>query len=36
MLDNTIDKLTSMVNKLSTEGRNQNIPFKPKIYQGKR
>ena len=31
-----IDKLTSMVSKLTAQGSNQNNPFKPKIYQGKR
>ena len=33
MLDNKIDKLTSMMSKFSTQGSNQNRPFKPKIYQ---
>ena len=36
MLDNKIDKLTSMISKLSTQGSNQNRPFKHKIYQGKK
>ena len=36
MLDNKIDKLTSMISKLSTQGSNQNRPFKPKIYQGRK
>ena len=35
MLDNQIDKLTSMMSKLSTQSSNQNRPFKPKIYQGR-
>ena len=35
-LDDTIDKLTSMMSKLAAQGNNQNRPFKPKIYQGKR
>ena len=34
-LDNKIDKLTSMMNKLTAQGNNQNKQFKPKIYQGK-
>ena len=34
--DNKIDKLSSMMRKLSIHGSNQNRPFKPKIYQGKR
>ena len=35
-LDDKIDKLTSMMSKLTAQGSNQNKPFKPKIYQGKR
>ena len=35
-LDNKIDKLTSLMIKLTAQGNNQNKPFKPKIYQGKR
>ena len=35
-LDDKIDKLTSMMSKLSVQGSNQNRPFKPTIYQGKR
>ena len=35
-LHDKIDKLTSMKNKLTAQGNNQNKPFKPKIYQGKR
>ena len=27
---------TSMIRKLTAQGNNQNKPFKPKIYQGKR
>ena len=34
-LDDKIDKLTSMMSKMSTQGSNQIRPFKPKIYQGK-
>ena len=36
MLDNKKDKLTSMISELSTQGSNQNRPFKPTIYQGRR
>ena len=36
MSDNKIDKLTSMMSKLSTQGSDQNKPFKPKIYQERR
>ena len=36
MLDHKIDKLTPRMTKLSTQGSNQNRPFKHKIYQGKR
>ena len=35
-LDDKIDKLTSMMSKLTAQGSNQNKPFQPKIYQGKR
>ena len=35
-LDDKIDKLTSMMSKLTAQGSNQNKQFKPKIYQGKR
>ena len=35
-LDDKIDKLTSMMIKLTAQGNNQNKQFKPKIYQGKR
>ena len=31
-----IDRLTSMMNKLTIQDDSQNKPFKPKIYQGKR
>ena len=34
-LDDKIDKLTSMMSKLTAPGNNQNRLFKPKIYQGK-
>ena len=34
-LDGKIDKLTSMMGKLTAQGSNQNKPFKPKIYQCK-
>ena len=36
LLDDKIDNLTSMMSKLSTQGSNQSISFKPKIYQGRR
>ena len=36
MLDNNIDKITFMMHKISSQGSNQNRPFKPKIYQGRR
>ena len=36
MLDNRIDKLTSMMNKLPIQGSNQNRSFKPKIDQERR
>ena len=35
-LDDKIDKLTSMISKLTAQGSNENKQFKPKIYQGKR
>ena len=35
-LDEKIDKLTSMMSKLTAQGNNQNKLFKPKIFQGKR
>ena len=35
-LDDKIDKLTSIMSKLTVRGNNQNKQFKPKIYQGKR
>ena len=35
-LDDKIDKLTSMISKLTAQSNNQNKQFKPKIYQGKR
>ena len=35
-LDNKLDKITSILRKLKAQGRNQNRPFKHKIYQGKR
>ena len=35
-LDDKIDKLTSMMSKLTAQGNNQNKQFKPKIYQRKR
>ena len=35
-LDDKIDKLTSMMSKLSAQGSSQKRDFKPKIYQGKR
>ena len=31
-LGDKIDKLTSLMSKLSTQGSNYNRPFKPKIY----
>ena len=36
MSDIKIDKLTSMISKLSTQGSNQNIPFKPRFIKDKR
>ena len=35
-LDDKIDKLTSMMSKLTAQGNKQDKQFKPKIYQGKR
>ena len=35
-LGDEIDKLTSMMSKLTAQGNNQNKPFKTRIYQGKR
>ena len=35
-LDNKLDKITSMMSKLTAQGSNQTRPFKPKIYPGKR
>ena len=35
-LDDNIDKLTSMMSKLTVQGPNQNKQFKTKTYQGKR
>ena len=34
-LDNRIDKLSAMMEKLTTQNINQGRPFKPKVYQGK-
>ena len=34
-LDDKIDKLISMMSKLTAQGNSQNRPFKPKIYKGK-
>ena len=36
MFSNKIDKLTSMMSKLSSQGSNKNRPFKSKIYQGRK
>ena len=33
-LDDKLDKITSMISKLTAQGSSQNRPFKPKIYQG--
>ena len=33
-LDNKLDKITSMMSKLTAQGSNQNRPFKSKIYLG--
>ena len=35
-LDDKLDKITTMMSKLTDQGSNQNWPFKPKLYQGKR
>ena len=35
-LDDILDKITSMMTKLTTQGSSQNRLFKPKIYKGKR
>ena len=35
-LDDKIDKLTSMMSKLTAKSNNQNKQYKPKIYHGKR
>ena len=35
-LDNKVDKITSMMSKLTAEDSSQNRPFKPKIFLGKR
>ena len=34
-LDDKMDKLTSMMSKLTAQDNNQNKQFKPKIYQGR-
>ena len=34
-LDDKIDKLTSMMRKLTAQDNNQNKQFKPKIYQSR-
>ena len=34
-LDDKIDKLTSMMSKLTAQDNSQNKQFKPKIYQGR-
>ena len=34
--DDKLDKITSMMSKVTAQGSNQNRPFKPKIYQDKR
>ena len=36
VLDNKIDKLSSMMSKLSAQGSSQNRPLKPKNYQGRK
>ena len=36
MLDDKLDKMTSMMSKLTAQGSSQNRPFKPKINQSKR
>ena len=35
-LDDKLDKITSMMGKLTAQGSSQNRQFKPKTYQGKR
>ena len=35
-LDDKLNKITSMMSKLTVQGSSLNRPFKPKIYQGKR
>ena len=35
-LDDKIDKLMSMMSKLTAQGNNWNKQFRPKMYQGKR
>ena len=35
-LDDKLDKLKSIMNKMTVQGSNQIKPFKPKMYQGKR
>ena len=34
-LDHMIDKLTSMMSKLTAQGNNQNKPFKPKFIKAR-
>ena len=36
MLDDKIDKLTSMMSNLTAQGDKQDKQFKPQIYQGKK
>ena len=36
MLEDKLDKITSMMSKLTAQDSSQNRPFKPKIYQAKR
>ena len=35
-LDDKLEKITSMVSKLTAQESNQNMLFKPKIYQGRK
>ena len=35
-MDDQIDMLTSVMSKLTAQGKAQGKQFKPKIYQGKR
>ena len=35
-LDEKLDKITSIMSKMTAQGSNQHRPFKPKSYQGKR